>query len=71
MGEAFTRHSLRPLHLEGERDQQDSGVIRRENVKSCPLARRKRSVKMILIEDARRVCVVVFALHNVMPFRSY
>src|SRR5690242_20357907 len=30
MGEAFTRHSLRPLRLEGVRNLHNSGVRRRE-----------------------------------------
>jgi len=30
MGEAFTRHSLRPLTFGGTRSMQDSGEMRRE-----------------------------------------
>src|SRR5689334_12232983 len=38
MGEAFTRHSLRPLDsIEGHVASYSSGVVRRETAKPCPL----------------------------------
>ena len=35
MGEAFTRHSLRPLHFQEGRTDCTSGATRRENETPC------------------------------------
>src|SRR5690348_4899770 len=53
MGEAFTRHSLRPPSSRGSRTQ-SSGGTRRENIEACLRHLRRLAARAVVADISRR-----------------